>query len=100
MEINLRSEKESDYPGIDEVNERAFGQTNERALVWKIRAANIFIPDLSSIMLNLMRFDGLQRIFLRYFAVMDDRDFRTSSGLPWATMSPPLSPPSGPRSMI
>jgi len=81
MEINLRAEKKSDYLGIDEVNERASGGR-------------------LSILLNLMMFEELQRIFLRYFAVMEALDFMTSSGFPWATMSPPLSPPSGPRSMM
>jgi putative acetyltransferase len=49
MEYYLRSEKESDYLGIDEVNERAFGQTNEGALIRKLRSTPKFIPELSLI---------------------------------------------------
>jgi len=49
MKIYLRPEKERDYSGIDEVNERAFGQTNEGALIRKLRATDRFIPELSLI---------------------------------------------------
>ena len=39
-------------------------------------------------------------IFLRYCPVYDSEHLAIASGVPLATIVPPLSPPSGPRSMI
>ena len=40
------------------------------------------------------------KIFLRYSPVYDSLTVATSSGVPFATIFPPLSPPSGPGSII
>lgn len=42
----------------------------------------------------------IDKIFLRYSPVYDPLTFATSSGVPFAIIFPPLSPPSGPRSII
>lgn len=40
------------------------------------------------------------KYFFRYFPVCDFGSLATSSGVPEATIFPPFSPPSGPRSTI
>jgi len=47
MKIDLRSETRNDYPGIQQVNDMAFGQPNEGLLVEKLRSNSNFIDKLS-----------------------------------------------------
>jgi putative acetyltransferase len=47
MHVQIRPETPTDYPGIREVNDGAFGQTNEGLLIEKLRLNPDFIPGLS-----------------------------------------------------
>ncbi len=47
MPLNIRPETPSDYPGITEVNDLAFGQPAEGKLVEKLRRNPKFVPELS-----------------------------------------------------
>jgi predicted N-acetyltransferase YhbS len=47
MDIRTRAEIETDYPGIDVVNEKAFGQKNEAVLIRRLRLTKKYIPGLS-----------------------------------------------------
>ena len=47
MDIEIRSEKESDFSQVYELNKIAFAQENEANLVSALRHSNAFIPELS-----------------------------------------------------
>jgi putative acetyltransferase len=49
MNVIIRSEKESDFDRITEINDLAFGQKNEGLLIEKLRKTKDFIPELSLI---------------------------------------------------
>ncbi|RMG27220.1 MAG: N-acetyltransferase [Bacteroidetes bacterium] len=47
MEVYIRAESPADYDAIDRLNELAFGQPQEAALIRRLRLRTDFIPQLS-----------------------------------------------------